>query len=51
MKTKINFKALDYADIEFGTIKLSEEEQKEFSAFLAKRKKTKSRTVAMRISQ
>jgi hypothetical protein len=41
MKTRINFKALDYADIEFGTQKPSVENQKAFSDFLTKRKKIK----------
>ena len=44
MKAKINFKALDYADIEFGTQKPSVENQKAFSDFLAKRKKGKAKT-------
>lgn len=42
MKTKIDFKALDYADIEFGTQKPSVEDQKAFSDFLAKRKNSKA---------
>jgi hypothetical protein len=33
MKTKINFKALDYAVIKFGTQKPSIEDQKVFSDF------------------
>jgi hypothetical protein len=41
MKTKIDFKLLDYSDIEFGTEKLNQSEQKLFSEFLANRKKTK----------
>ncbi len=41
MKTRINFKALDYADIDFGTQKPSVEDQKAFSNFLNKRKKVK----------
>lgn len=45
MKTKINFKAFNYADIEFGTQKPSVEDQKAFSDFLAKRKKGKAKTV------
>lgn len=45
MKAKINFRALDYADIEFGTQKPSVENQKEFSDFLAKRKKGKAKYV------
>ncbi len=43
MKTRINFKALDYADIEFGTQKPSVEDQKAFSDFLTKRKKSKAK--------
>jgi hypothetical protein len=39
MKTKIDFKVLDFADIEFGTQKPSIEDQKAFSDFLIKRKK------------
>ena len=39
MKTKIDFKVLDFADIEFGTQKPSIEDQKAFSEFLIKRKK------------
>lgn len=43
MKTKIDFNALDYADIEFGTQKPTVEDQKAFSDFLAKRKKNKAK--------
>lgn len=43
MKTKIDFKALDYADIEFGTQKPSTEDQKAFSDFLIKRRKSKTK--------
>ncbi|WP_165372165.1 hypothetical protein [Emticicia agri] len=47
MKTKINFKILDHSDIEFsGTVPL-EEEQKAFSIFLAKRKKSKSKGLSI----
>jgi hypothetical protein len=38
MKTKIDFKILDYTDIEFGTQKPSVEDQKAFSNFLTKQK-------------
>ncbi len=40
MKAKINFKALDYADIEFSTQEPSVEELKAFSNFLTKRRKS-----------
>ena len=43
MKAKINFKALDYADIEFGTQKPSVEDPKAFSDFLTKRRKSKAK--------
>jgi hypothetical protein len=41
MKTKIDFKLLDYSDIEFGAEKPTQSEQKLFSDFLSSRKKTK----------
>jgi hypothetical protein len=43
MKTKIDFKILDYADIEFGTQKPSIEDQKAFSDFLTERRKSKAK--------
>ncbi|WP_435356687.1 hypothetical protein [Emticicia sp. SJ17W-69] len=43
MKTKIDFKILDYVDIEFDTHKPSIEDQKAFSDFLAKRKNAKAK--------
>ena len=52
MKTKIDFKVLDYANIEFGTQKPSIEDQKAFSDFLIKRKNSKAKPaqqLAMRI--
>ncbi len=45
MKTKIDFKALDYADIEFGTQKPSVEDEKAFSSFLANRKRQKTTAI------
>lgn len=51
MRTKINFKALDLADIEVSNNKPSEEERKAFSQFLAKRKKPKLRTLQARVYQ
>ncbi len=44
MKTKIDFKALDYADIEFDTKEPSIKDQNDFSDFLAKRKNSKAKT-------
>ena len=43
MKTRVNFKALDYTDIEFGTQKPSAEDQKAFSDFLTERRKSKAK--------
>ena len=40
MKTKIDFKVLDFADIEFGTQKPSIKDQKAFSDFLIKHTKS-----------
>ncbi len=51
MKTKINFKDLDIADIEVSNDKPSEEEQRGFSEFLAKRRKSKTKTAFMTVSR
>lgn len=41
MKNKIDFKTLDFSDIEFDAQKISEEDQKAFSNYLKARKANK----------
>lgn len=41
MKNKIDFKILNFSDIEFDTQKITEEDQQAFSSFLKARKANK----------